>query len=221
MKRVAWGARTFFLGMEFDRSAWALIAANLFAVGVAYATGMGLGEMLFVYWMQSIIIGVCAVIRILSLKSFSTKGFSSSSGPVEETPAAKRQTAIGFALIYGILHVGYLLFLYFGGPSIDRIQGSLLGYGLCAAVFAVNHAYSLYKNIRADAEGRPNLGDLAMLPFVRIVPMHFTVVVGNAMANSIAAMIFFLIFKTFTDVILHCVEHSALRSVRPGEVYIS
>jgi hypothetical protein len=221
MKRAASGAPPFFLGMKFDRSAWALIAANLFAMAVAYATGMGLREMLFVYWMQSVIIGICAVIRILNLKSFSTKDFSMTGGPVEETPAGKRKAAISFTLIYGTMHVGYLFFLYFGGPSIDRVQGSLLGYGLCAAAFAVNHAYSLHKNMRADTEGRPNLGNLMMLPFARIVPMHFTVVVGNAMASGIAATFFFLIFKTFMDVILHCIEHSALRSVRPGEPHIS
>ena len=221
MKPAASGAPPFFLGLKFVRSAWALIAANLFAMGVAYATGMGLNEMLFVYWMQSVIIGICAVIRILNLKSFSTKDFSMSGGRVEETPAGKRRAATSFILIYGTMHVGYLVFLWFGGPSIGRMQGSLLGYGLCAAVFAVNHAYSLYKNMQADAVGRPDLGNLMMLPFARIVPMHFTVVVGNAMANGIAATFFFLIFKTFLDVILHCAEHSTLSTVRPSENHVS
>ena len=202
VQRAEWGAREFFLGMELDRSGWALIAANIFAVGVGFATGLGFRDMLLVYWVQSMIIGACAVIRILWL-------------PSHASAAETRPVALKFALAYGAVHAGYLAYIVYAGHlSFPPLQDSLLIHGLCAAVFAVNHGYSLYRNMRTDREGRPEPGDLAMLPFMRVVPMHVSVLVGFSMANSIAATLFFQFFKTCFDVIAHGIEHSAMRNVR-------
>jgi len=211
----------FFLGLEFDRSTWALIAANLFVVAVALTAGLSFGDMLAVFWIQSVIIGICAVIRILSLEKFSSQGFGVTWGPVEETLKFRVQLAAFFVLVYGVMHAMYFAFLYFGAHLFGGLHGSPLGYGLCAAAFAVNHGYSLRVNLRADIAGRPNIGNITMLPFARIVPIHISSLIGGAAASGALGMIMFLFFKIMIDVIMHSVEHKALRSRKPGEVYIS
>ena len=87
--------------------------------------------------------------------------------------------------------------------------------------FAVNHGYSLWKNIRIDALGMPNLGDLVVMPYVRIVPMHLVLIMGKVAGAAGVAMALFLFFKTVIDVIMHCIEHRALSTARPTGVYIS
>src|SRR3954466_3314918 len=97
-----------------DSSLPVLIAANLVALAIAYLTGMGLRSLMLIYWIQSVIIGVCTVVRILSLSSFSTENFHIDDLPVEATASTKRQTAAFFALHFGIFHAVYLVFLAFG-----------------------------------------------------------------------------------------------------------
>ena len=211
----------FFLGLEFDRSTWALIAANVFAVAVALATSMGFADMLVVFWIQSMIIGACAVIRIMSLKQFSQENFGTTWGPVEHNLAGKAKLAGFFVLVYGVMHAMYLVFLLFGAGRFGGLHGSLLGYGLCAAAFAINHGYSLWVNLRRDIEGRPNIGNITMLPFARIVPIHISTLIGGAAASGALGMIMFLFFKMIIDVIMHSVEHKALRARKPCDVYVS
>jgi hypothetical protein len=205
--------------LALDRSAWALIAANLLVIGVALKLGMRLADMLVVYWIQSMIIGVCGFIRILSLKRFSSRGFSVTWGPVEETLRFRVQLALFFAFFYGTLHVFYLGgIIIFAGVRFDAPPS---GYAICAVVFALNHGYSLYVNLAKDAAGRPNVGTVTMLPIARMLPMHLTIILGGAAGGGAVAMAIFLSLKVAVDVLMHCVEHKAFRVREPGEVYIS
>ena len=205
--------------MGLDRSAWALIAANALVIGIALKLGMKLADMLVVYWIQSLIIGVCAIVRILLLKKFSSKDFSVTWGAVEETLKFRIQLATFFFFFYGTLHVFYLGgMIIFAGVKFDA---SPAAYLLCAAVFAANHGYSLYVNIGHDAAGRPNIGTVVFMPILRILPMHLTIVLGAAAGGGAVAMAIFLFMKVAIDVLMHCIEHRALRGRQPGEVYIA
>lgn len=190
-----------------------LIASNLLVAGAALGLGMGLAGMLLVYWAQSVIIGVCAVVRILCMRNFP------STGPIEQTLKFRIKQALGFVSVYGVLHATYMAFLVYVWRV--KFDGPLLGYALCIAVFVANHGYSLYVNLRADAAGNPGPAALTMLPFVRIVPMHIAVLVGMAEGAMPVAIALFLFYKITLDVIMHNVEHKALRARKPGEVYIS
>ena len=191
-----------------DRSVLALIAANLLAIVIARATGMSLQQLMAVYWVQSVIIGISFYIRMRSLKRFSTDGFSANGQPVPTTESGRNRTAAFFAVHYGFFHAGYLVFLL-----VDRKDGgvgSLAGLALCALVFALNHGYSLKHNIRRDALGTPNLGTLMFLPYARIVPMHLLIILGGTMAATPAKFWLFIGLKVAADVLMHTVEHHVL-----------
>jgi uncharacterized protein DUF6498 len=206
--RIAAGGREMAAEARADHSVYALIAANLLALLVAWLTKMSLRELMLVYWIQSVIIGVTSVIRILSLQRFSTENFSMNDGPVPETVGSKIHVAVFFVVHYGIFHAVYLLFILVG--SRQELGGSALGYLLCALVFAVNHGYSMLQNVRRDARGRPNLGTLMALPYGRIVPMHLTIVAGGAFTGGAHAFALFASLKIVADVIMHTVEHHML-----------
>lgn len=192
-----------------DLSIAVLVAANLLALGIAWRTGMSLRSLMFVYWMQSVIIGVTHIIRMMRLERFSTEGFTSMGERLPEDPGSKAQMAFFFLIHFGGFHLVYLVFL------VASVRGDGLvwnpGYVLCALVFALNHAYSLRHNLRRDARGRPNLGTLMMLPYARILPMHAAILSGALMSGAGAFAFFvFGILKTVADVLMHVVEHHVL-----------
>jgi hypothetical protein len=214
--RLAAGGREMAAEAKADRSIYALIAANLLALLIAYATRMTLRELMLVYWIQSVIIGVTSFLRILSLRRFDTANFNIGNRPVEETTADKLRVAFFFLLHYGFFHFGYFVFIVF-----DRKHGaggSAAGYLLCALVFVANHFYSLFQNVRRDAAGRPNLGMLTMLPYARIVPMHLTILFGGTLFGGAGAFALFGALKIAADAVMHTVEHHVLAkgSLLPG-----
>ncbi len=200
-----------------DRSVYPLIAANLLAIALALATRMSLRELMLVYWMQSVIIGLSFAIRMLSLERFTTDGLKMNDQPLEATPRNRTRIAFFFAIHYGFFHFVYLMFLAFDPASAKSAPWAALGFWFCAAGFALSHGYSLLQNIAKDRAGEPNLGTLMMLPYARIVPMHATILAGGLLHAGAATLILFCVLKTVADVVMHTVEHHVLRTSRPAE----
>ena len=192
-----------------DASLHALVAANLVALGVAYAAGIGLHEMMLVYWIQSVIIGATNFIRIMSLERFDPAELKIDRRPAQETPRDKRKVAFFFLLHYGMFHLVYLLFI--ATDHRGRL-GEPGGYLLCTLIFAVNHGYSLVHNIRRDAQGRPSIGALMFLPYGRILPMHLTIIFGGFLFGGTFAFLLFGALKTAADAVMHALEHHVLGS---------
>jgi hypothetical protein len=193
-----------------DFSVAVLVAANLLVLGIAWRTGMSLRSLMFVYWMQSVIIGVSMIVRIMRLERFATDGFTMNGKRLPEDPGAKAQVAFFFLIHFGGFHLVYCIFLVATPVRGAGLEWNL-GYVLCALVFALNHAYSLRHNLRRDARGRPNLGTLMMLPYARILPMHAAILSGALMSGAGAfSFVLFGILKTVADVIMHTVEHHVL-----------
>jgi Family of unknown function (DUF6498) len=190
-----------------DASFHALIASNLLALVIAFASGIGLRELMLVYWIQSVIIGLSNFVRILSLKRFDPSALQIDRRPAEESVVDKRRTAFFFLLHYGIFHLVYVLFIAFGS---GEELGSPRAYILCTLIFAVNHGYSLLHNLRRDAAGRPSIGALMFLPYVRILPMHFTILFGGMIFGGTLAFVLFGLLKTAADAAMHALEHHIL-----------
>lgn len=196
-------------GSRTNFSLLALIGANLVAIALALYEDWNLVELLFVYWCQSVIIGVFSARRILDLRAFSTEGVYMEGVPVPETAAAKRKIAKMFALHYGAFHLTYLIALV---VKVDRLPANGVFLALCVAVFVVNHAYSYLENRERDAARNPNIGTVMYFPYLRIVPMHLTIIVGGSIAgDSTILLLFFLILKMFADVLMHRIEHASWR----------
>jgi ribosomal protein S27AE len=208
--RLAAGGRELAQEASEDSSVLVLIAANLAALAIAWWIGMSLRELMLVYWIQSVIIGVMSFIRILSLDRFDPSNLNIGNRPVQETAGDKLKIAGFFLLHYGFFHFGYLVFVL----SLRSQDGgsSAIGYLLCALVFFANHGYSLLKNVRQDAHGRPHIGTLMFLPYARIVPMHLTILFGGTFFAG--AFTLFGGLKVLADVAMHTLEHHVLRASR-------
>jgi len=195
---------------RIDVSLFILIILNLL-FGFQFITlGGEVGTLLWVYWFQSIAIGVTNFLRILTQKNFSVGGFFINGKPAEKTNTAKRKTALFFLIHYGAFHLGYLLFLrQITTVSLD--QGFFIGIG----IFAINHLLSFILNYRKETLVEKNIGTLMVYPYIRILPMHIIILFGGSYIlknSSLNLLILFILLKISADVLMHIVEHKMLQN---------
>ena len=174
-----------------DGSIWLLLAVNMTALALAYHQHWSLPKLMLLYWGQSIVIGISYVARIAPLDR-SAAGF--------------------FVMHFGIFHVVYFVFIMIGDgkrppPSLDA------WFWLCMAAFALNHLWSYRYNRELDRQGTPSVNTLMFTPYVRIVPMHVTILASGFLGWG---LLLFGALKILADVGMHLLEHAALQRVRGG-----
>lgn len=188
-----------------DLSLWALIASNLIVIVWALIEGWSLAIIIWIYWSQSVTIGILWFFKILTLKEFSTKGFHINNRPVAPTPGTKIQTAVFFLVHYGIFHLVYAIFLL--GLCKTTGKQSIL---YMAGVFLVYQCFSFFYNRKWEGEQKPNIGKMMFFPYARIIPMHLTIIFGKILSKGTFSgkmtLAFFMLLKTLADVIMHVVE---------------
>ena len=146
-----------------------LLISNILVIFLALAIGYNLTELIWVYYLQNLIIGYFNFKRMKNLKSFSTAGFCSNGQLVPENEKGRDKTASFFLMHYGIFHLAYLGFL------LSRLNLNLLtslSIVISAIIFYFNHRYSYQINHEKDLAGRPNIGNLMFTPYLRVFPMH-------------------------------------------------
>lgn len=191
------------LSLLRDSSAWSLVVSNIVTIVIAVLESWPPGTVMWVYWSQSVIIGGFNVLRILTLKEFSTSGVLVGGKPVVPTPPTKYYAAGFFTVHYGGFHGVYALFLLLQFPTPSAEWPSLLG---ACGIFLANHGFSFLHNLRRqDRYHLPNLGTIMFFPYVRIIPMHLTILFGHLFGSSV--LVLFMSLKLAADVAMHAIEH--------------
>ncbi len=221
------------LAFERDSAVNGILASNAIAVALAWWSGEGLLVLLWPYWLQSVIIGFFAQRRLRMLKVFSVEGLKINGRPATATPGTARWTANFFVVHYGLFHLVYAAFLTtftvapaaqgivprfddatgtFATSLLGRLQGmDLLYIAVAGLSFVWTHAQSFRANVEQDLRGRPNLGTLMFVPYIRIVPMHITIILGTVLGGGTLGLLLFGGLKTAADVVMHVIEHRLLR----------
>ena len=186
------------------RSLLSLLAANALTIVLAVVEGWELGPLMWIYWIQSIIIGGFRFLRMLSLDRFSTDGVLINDRPVKPTRATQMKMSFFFLVHYGGFHLAYAFFLV-SEQKVAPGDGFLIV--VCVAIFLANHWFSFRSNLEKDVRTTPNIGRLMFFPYARIIPMHMTIVFGAYVAATETALLIFLSLKTLADLIMHAIEH--------------
>ena len=197
-----------------DRSLWSLLLANGVTILLAMVQNWDVLALMWVYWFQSVMIGFSSFRRIRSLGEFSTTGLKINGRPVAPTEETKNRIAFFFLFHYGLFHLAYFAFLLtfsaggmYNGADGNGLSSADLVYIIpTALLFLANHVYSYFYNKPRDT-GRQNIGTLMFYPYARIVPMHFTIILGGFLSGG---LLLFLLLKTLADAIMHVVEHRIL-----------
>ena len=198
-------------------STLSLIFSNLLVIVFAVVDNLSALNILWIYWSQSVIIGIFNFLKIITLKEFSTEGFRQGNKPVLPTKSAKISTAIFFLFHYGFFHVIYAVFL--GGFSnfmytgVDGSENNFIFYA--AAAFFISYLIEFINSGNEEQEAIPNLGKLMFAPYARIIRMHFTIILGGfigaagsffAADTNMAIIVLFTGIKTVVDLITHSAD---------------
>jgi len=199
--------------LRTDHSIRLLLLSNLIVIALALVQRWSMGELLWIYWWQNMIIGFFNWRRILALKSFSTKGFKINGRQAEATPKTQKSTAWFFLFHYGAFHLFYAIFLI---TSIPETSPYFMLHGAVGlGIFLFNHAFSYRYNKEQDAAGNPNIGTLMFFPYARIIPMHLIIILGAAISGESTWLLFvFLTLKTAADMLMHIISHHRLPLVK-------
>jgi hypothetical protein len=195
-------------------------------------------QLMWPFWMQSLIIGWYARQRMLKLQQFCTEGMKINDRRVDPTPQTQRQVANFFALHFGGFHVGYLVFLIALTTTTDSagfitVTNESMGvaspvyvghvhpldfivYAFLALGFWSSHRASHVEHVRADLGNTPKLGTLMMMPYARVLPMHLTIIAGVPLGG--VAVWIFVVLKIAADLVMHKVEHRVLQGADPQPV---
>jgi len=188
-----------------DLSLWGLILSNLIAVVWAVIKGWSLGIIMWVYWCQSVIIGIWWFFKLLTLKEFSTKDFKIKDMSVPPTQETKIKTSFFFLVHYGIFHTVYAAFL-----CNMLKKGHIKPIFLVAGVFFIYQAFSFFYNRKWDTAKKPNIGKLLFFPYARIVPMHLTLIFGGILSGGVfeskLTLAIFMTLKAIADIVMHIFE---------------
>lgn len=185
-------------------SARTLLLANAATLAAALVLDWPAGWLLWPYWIQSVVIGWYARKRMLSLRQFSTSGFTSNDRPVPEDESGKRSTANFFALHYGFFHLGYFVFLCAQHPL--HAGWDLIVLAACGASFVLSQRQTYAAQHAADLRGKPNLGTLMFTPYLRVIPMHLAILLGAALGGGTGLMVLFTVLKTASDLGLDAID---------------
>ena len=184
-----------------DLSFWALVVSNLAVIVWALAQQWPIGTIMWIYWGQSVSIGIFWFSKLLSLKQFSTKDFKINDRPVEPTRATKIQTSVFFLIHYGFFHLGYAVFLCaeFGFAPFYQALAPI-------GIFAIYQGHSFFYHRKWLARQKPNIGTMMFFPYARIIPMHLTIIFAFTYEGQTYALVLFLFLKLLADVFMHIVE---------------
>jgi hypothetical protein len=202
--------KEFFSSFLSDISSWVLIASNILVIFFAISEDWNFGTIIWSYWLQGIIIGIFSFIKILTLKNFTTYNLTKKNNPVEASKATRVSVASFFLFHYGFFHLVYAIFLIFF-TFIGPLKAEINYIALAGIIFAINHLFSYFYNRERDSEKIQSLGKLMFSPYVRIFPIHVTIIFVGFILNfahfNTIVLIFFLGLKAIIDVFAHLQEH--------------
>jgi hypothetical protein len=174
-----------FRWQRLPQSAQVLLASNALTIIAAIIFGLDPAEIIWVYWLESVVIGAYTVL------TFITMGISHKAGQKTGSPAGAYGFAIFFCIHYGMFHGAYALFLSVM-PWFNIQTPDFVGMGITAGILALSHGYSFWKNVLGNPAGlaitKDNLARVMNAPYSRIIPMHLTIIFSGFLMFPLAIL---------------------------------
>jgi hypothetical protein len=187
-----------------DPSLWTLIASNILVLLWAIIGKWPLIEIMWVYWFQSVGIGVIWFLRLWTVKNvYVEKDFSSIGDP--KSSFGRKLNALFLIFHYGLFHVVYLAFL--AGKNEEVVLRPIY---FMALIFFANQLFSFIYHKDWSNTKPVKYGKLVFMPYLRIVPMHITIIGASILKDKLninlehtLVIVIFLVLKTVADVSMY------------------
>lgn len=207
-----------------DPSLIGLLVANGFTIWLVLTEDPSLTDALWIYWGQSVVIGLLTIARIFAYGIAPEKMMQSiqqAKAPLSQTVAnriAKWLLAPFFLVHYGGFHLVYALFLLAFSADIDNATGfggqetHVTVIVTAVSFFAFAHVLSFVLHHHAEKARKTTVDEFISRAYGRIIPMHFTILLGGFLTAffkdaSLSVMLLFLTLKAVSDVGAHIAEH--------------
>ncbi len=167
-----------------------------------YAHPESFNMLIWLYWWQSVIIGVFNFFDLITLRSIEGSDMTVNGKPLKDDAngAAKGCLSSFFLVHYGIFHLGYFAFL-----SSRKTTGPFDWhfFKICITCFLITQlVHFIQHKIRFRTE-QPNVGKMFILPYLRIIPMHLMILLPVFLGWRDITV--FLWLKLATDVLMQLI----------------
>jgi len=212
-----------------------LLVANILTIAFAIAGNWDAATAMFIYWVQSVIIGIFAVISLLgadttALASSMEKSLKEHGGSGRVSGSFtwfyKCLLAGFFALHYGLFHWGYYSIIVDSG-LFGTVDFASPDVWISCGIFFANHLYSHLYYRHDERNVVDFVNEEFFRPYYRIVPMHLTIIFGAVVilvltlagiTTTLPVLVLFLVLKTYTDLDMHVKKHAGEEEPVPGAV---
>ena len=187
-----------------DPSLWVLIGINVYLTWYYYHQPGVFTTLLWLYWAQSVMLGLFNFLDMLTIRQ--------AQAPDKETSgifAFKRPAAFFFLFHYGFFHFVYFFFLL-SMKSSGPFQWPLFKNFLLAFIFG--QVINFIQHKIQQRKQAANLGAMFFIPYLRIVPMHLTILLPNFLPISNLGI--FVVLKSVADVLMYVVTNKTNKKDR-------
>jgi hypothetical protein len=201
-----------------------LIFANIVTIALAIIGNWDVATVMFIYWAQSIIIGIFSVVSILGADTESLR--KNLQKPIDERGGTDTVTsrfawlykcllAGFFTLHYGLFHWGYYSVIMESG-LFGAVNLADYGIWLSCGLFFANHLYSHLTYRHKGPRDYRYVNEQFFTPYRRIIPMHLTIIFGSivilileflSFTSTLPVLVLFLLLKMYSDINAHLFKH--------------
>ena len=191
-------------------SSLALVGSSLVSIALALALSWNLFEVVVLYWLQALIIGIFQRQKICDMVDFHRR--SGRSDYVKgRRLMLQHEPHKGFSIIYGLFWLmegGILLAMYVSTNGLSLNSLTLLAG---VVVILASHLFSYRRNKATDEQRLPTVERVFFMPFFRmLLPLHiFSVTVGFETDYGAGGILVWMLLKTALDLGIHIHEHRA------------
>lgn len=159
-------------------SSWSILISNVLIALFAIIEKQNILNILWIYWFQSVIIGVYNFLGILSLQDYSVDGMKMNNRVLTKSKATKVSVAAFFLFHYGFFHFVYAIFLSVF-TSTEEIATAVVDIRfilLTSLIFFFNYLGEFLFSFKKERSAIQSLPKLMFTPYKRIIPMHLTII---------------------------------------------
>jgi len=185
-----------------DKSFWSLLVINLAIIAYYLYYGTGFKTLVWIYWCQSGIIGFFNFLNLATVRNIKPGFMTINDAPVTTDAKARGCLAPFFAFHYGVFHFVYMIFLFTITDSAETLDFSLLEASVGAIL--IDQTWNFFRAKQWEKTHQTNPGTLFFLPYLRIVPMHITILLP-AFLKAFSHLTVFLVMKTLADMATYAI----------------
>ncbi len=197
--------------IEWTPAVYALILMNLIPIAGVMFFGWSAGTIIFLYWLENVVIGVLNIPKLLTAQG--TDGASVSTTGIFKLAGGLFLSAF-FIVHYGMFCFGHYVFLkssFDQVPSLAEIfsRGDIL---IALGGLSASHIISMAVNFYGKGQYKTRSPNMQMfMPYSRIVILHVVIILGGFFTmlsgSGLISLMILVALKTAVDLAAHIAEH--------------